>query len=590
MLSGVLPLLFLTYSAIVGASQQRLRPEVLTSNDAEDLYWQLPNEIRRVAVIGAGPAGLLFTSTLIKHGFEVRMFERSPKPGGIWHYTDKVPIPAAFPNRPIETMAYIPDVPNHLPTSRTYEDGDEGVSVDWRIREHWAPSPAWQNMMSTEPHQFMSLPDISYPKNTPWKLHQMDLNRHVRQYASSVGLNANDEEHANVTSYWTRVERVEKLPGTDKRWTVTLRKLTPLRDGRLEVNWWQEEFDAVVVGKDSEDDAAWVPPVPGLDKWAHALPGAIIHSQHYRHPEHFANKNVLILGGSYSGYGIANDLVSHAQSVTVSTRQNTSSRVVLAIRSLFHKNVTFIPEVEHLKNPPSTPRGGLREASFALANSSTVSGFDMVILATGYRRSFPFLAQYHNSTIKGRDEPETVIAPIVTDGTHLRSLHWTGHYIDDPTLLFCRTVAFRDGAGPHQALGAARVWSGTARLPSIARMWKTYPGAANVLHELPVLGQIKPRLLSTWLNNEILEFGGSLVSPPPIDDMMELFHYYVNKQYTPEIAQSYRGGLIPAEGPRREWEVYNGRHSNDRSLTHRQLKALHGDEDPEHWAELSLRW
>lgn len=40
------------------------------------------------------------------------------------------------------------------------------------------------------------------------------------------------------------------------------------------------------------------------------------------------------------------------------------------------------------------------------------------------------------STIKGLDEPETEVAPIITDGTHLRSLHWTGHYIDDPTIAF----------------------------------------------------------------------------------------------------------------------------------------------------------
>lgn len=42
------------------------------------------------------------------------------------------------------------------------------------------------------------------------------------------------------------------------------------------------------------------------------------------------------------------------------------------------------------------------------------------------------------STIKGRDEPETKVAPIITDGTHVRSLHWTGHYIADPTLAVAR--------------------------------------------------------------------------------------------------------------------------------------------------------
>ncbi|KAF8311498.1 FAD/NAD(P)-binding domain-containing protein [Clavulina sp. PMI_390] len=585
-LLDALPLLSLFVVSVIG-SQQPLKFE----DDPETLYYSLPNEIRRVAVIGAGPAGLVFTSTLIKYGFEVRMFERSPNPGGVWHYTERVPIPVSFPNRPIETMAYIPDIPDHLPATRMYEDGDDGLSVDWRISEHWEPSPLWKNMMTTEPHQIMSLPDTTHPKNKPWKLPQMDINRHVRQYASSVGLNSNDEEHANVTSYWTRVERVEKLPGTEKRWTVTLRKLTPLRDGKLEVNWWQEQFDAIVVGKSSENDAAWVPPIPGLNEWATALPDVLFHSRQYRHPEAFSNKNVLIVGGGFSGVGIANDLVGHAASVTVSTRQNSSNPLVPAIRGMFHKNITLIEEVKQFDNRPSTSVKNLGDASLALSNGTSVAGFDIIMLATGHRDSMPFLVGYHNSTIKGREEPETDIAPIITDGTHLRSLHWTGHYINDPTLLMCTSGAWRGSAAVYQALGAARVWSRTARLPSTARMWKAYPGAAHLLQELPILGQTKVRLFVTWLNNEILEFGGPLVSEPPFDEMLELIQYYVNKQYAKELSGFFKG-YIPAQRPRHEWGVYNG---DDGELplqpyTHQQLKEAHGDRFPEHWAEPSLRW
>lgn len=55
------------------------------------------HKIERVAVIGAGPTGLLHASTLLEHGFQVRLFERAPNPGGQWHYTDKTSIPAPFP-------------------------------------------------------------------------------------------------------------------------------------------------------------------------------------------------------------------------------------------------------------------------------------------------------------------------------------------------------------------------------------------------------------------------------------------------------------------------------------------------------------
>lgn len=111
------------------------------------------------------------------------------------------------------------------------------------------------------------------------------VQRYVRQYASSIGLNSNDEEHANVTSYSTRVERIRKAPEA-KQWTLTLRKIAPepAADGRLRVDWWTEEFDAVVVATVAENDAPWTPPIPGLDKWANAFPKEIYHGRNYRRP------------------------------------------------------------------------------------------------------------------------------------------------------------------------------------------------------------------------------------------------------------------------------------------------------------------
>lgn len=66
------------------------------SSHVPDQYYELPREIKRVAVIGAGPNGLLQAATLLDHGFQVRLFEKAPKPGGVWLYTDKTPIPAPF--------------------------------------------------------------------------------------------------------------------------------------------------------------------------------------------------------------------------------------------------------------------------------------------------------------------------------------------------------------------------------------------------------------------------------------------------------------------------------------------------------------
>lgn len=121
------------------------------------------------------------------------------------------------------------------------------------------------------------------------------LQKHVRQYATSLSLNSNDFENAHVFSYSTRVERIRKLPGAQK-WTLTLRKIeeVPGRKDRLRVDYWTEEFDAVVAASTvTEADAPWVPPIPGLDEWANAFPDQIIHSREYRRPEKFAGKVII---------------------------------------------------------------------------------------------------------------------------------------------------------------------------------------------------------------------------------------------------------------------------------------------------------
>lgn len=54
-------------------------------------------------------------------------------------------------NRPNENAAYFPDIPSSLPFTRIYNDGDDGLTNDWRLREHWIPSSIWKNMKSSVP-------------------------------------------------------------------------------------------------------------------------------------------------------------------------------------------------------------------------------------------------------------------------------------------------------------------------------------------------------------------------------------------------------------------------------------------------------
>lgn len=46
----------------------------------------------------------------------------------------------------MKTAAYVPDIPTTLPLTRVVKDSEDGLSNEWRLREHWAPSVIWKNM------------------------------------------------------------------------------------------------------------------------------------------------------------------------------------------------------------------------------------------------------------------------------------------------------------------------------------------------------------------------------------------------------------------------------------------------------------
>lgn len=73
-------------------------------------------------------------------------------------------------------------------------------------------------------------------------------------------------------------------------------ELPPLGEGKVRVKaeYWTEDFDAVVVGTNSESDAAWVPPIPNLGDWARAFPERVFHSREYRRPEGLSGKVSLV--------------------------------------------------------------------------------------------------------------------------------------------------------------------------------------------------------------------------------------------------------------------------------------------------------
>jgi len=200
--------------------------------------------------------------------------------------------------------------------------------------------------------------------------------------------------------------------------------------------------------------------------------------------------------------------------------------------------VTIVPEIKRFLPPASA---NIADGQIELSNGTVISGIDDIIFATGYRYTYPFLPQFHNSKLGYNDHvprDDKSIHPIVTDGTHLRSLYLDAFYILDPTLAFingrCWLNRFGDWLmilreantgiqsftyAEFVSLAIAKVWSRTADLPSCSEMWKLYDKSYEIRggysKNFQFLGAQKMaehlRFFQGWLNAAAVRYGGKMI-------------------------------------------------------------------------------
>ncbi|KAF7289957.1 Dimethylaniline monooxygenase [Mycena indigotica] len=491
----------------------------LNGEQPNEKWTQFHHPIRRVAVIGAGPAGLQAAAKLIEHNFEVRLFDRSPSPGGNWFYTDETPVREPYPDKPVNE---VPDVPQQLPAVHYYKDGEDGISLEDRWKEHWQPRPLWDSLHTNSPAVITELPGVPYSAAQPWVLSNHVIQAHVRAYASLHNLNANDD--TNVTSYATRAESLEKIKET-QTWRLTLRKLERIPEIKsIKATWWTEEFDAIVSAT-GPYVAPHVPTIDGIDNWSRAIRDddgySIYHSQSYRRPQRYQNKTILIVGASVSASEIARDIAPFTKTLYTSIRVSSHifhdklltnsqphaklSPFQLRSRLRFPEIATVVPEIKSFE-PLVDHKKGIKDGKIHLVNGSVLTGIDEIILATGYIRSKTFGP---NLTADGQPE----------------DLHWTGHWIPDPTLAFTNVRSWT--IGKYQSYAFAKVWEGTAHLPPQWEMQKDYDDRKYQFRGLFSSPQAEAlfRQYVAWLNNESLENGGRFVEPWPLENR-EIFAYY----------------------------------------------------------------
>ncbi|TKY49679.1 Flavin-containing monooxygenase FMO GS-OX 3 [Spatholobus suberectus] len=224
----------------------------------------------RVAVIGAGVAGLAAANELCREGLDVVVFEKSDHLGGTWRYcpeTDSDPV-GSDPNREV------------------------------------VHTSLYRSLRTNLPRQLMGFVDYPFPTREDGDPRTFPGHEEVlcflNRFADEFGLRA-------LTRFGSEVVRVERVGGRSDSWVVESRTRDSLS---------REIFEAVVVCSGHFTEPRLPTTIPGIEKW----PGYQIHSHNYRVPEPFRGQVVVVIGFASSAFDISRDIAKVAKEVHIATR------------------------------------------------------------------------------------------------------------------------------------------------------------------------------------------------------------------------------------------------------------------------------
>lgn len=331
----------------------------------------------RVCVVGAGPSGLTCARQMLDYGFDVVLYERSTRIGGLFAYN---------------------------------EDGSDGQ-----------PSVMRSTIMNTS-KELSAFSDFPAPKELPNFMHNTKVAAYFRSYA----------DHFGVTPLVrTRHDVVQAAPAPDYdgsgRWDVLVRDL----EANLER---MEAFDAVCVCA-GHHVFPNIPTFKGQERFR----GRIVHTQSLRNADKFRDRRVAVVGSGNSAMDATAEVGHVATEVYLSTRRGawvttrvgpngmptdvfqttrlhnflpsavTNKRLEAAVNNVFnHEAYGLKPKHRYTSQhtsisdflPSLILSGQVRvkkniveftEDGILFDGDKEVTPLDDVILATGYEIAYPFL-------------------------------------------------------------------------------------------------------------------------------------------------------------------------------------------------------
>lgn len=239
---------------------------------------------KRIAVIGAGTAGLCSAKHALTYGCEVTIYEQGKTLGGTWVYSDAV------------------------------GKNEYGIDVH---------SSMYQGLHTNLPKEIMGFPDFDIPEKINEKSYipSNDMLKFLNLYAETFEVN----KHIKYEHYVIRIRPIE-----ESKWEIIVKDLP---NDRLET----VIYDSVFVCNGHYHTPAY-PNYPGYK----IFEAKQIHSHDYRSSDPYKDETVLVIGAGPSGMDMAYEVSKVAKRVTLSHHLKEPPKTI------FPENVTQKPDVESL--------------------------------------------------------------------------------------------------------------------------------------------------------------------------------------------------------------------------------------------------
>lgn len=236
-------------------------------------------DIKKICIVGAGPAGMCAIRHAVESNFEVVAFEKQDSVGGNWIYTDKTGV------------------------------DENGVEIH---------SSMYENLMTNIPKEIMQFPGFPYPYEDRSFVSREKIIHYLNLFADYFDIRKN-------IRFGHEVVRVRPL--SNEKWEVIVRNIA---ENKFECF----NFDGILLCNGFS--FPYIPKIPGQD----VFKGKQIHSHDYRTGRSFENEKVLVLGSGPSGIEMAlqigefaekliwshHDIDSYTRDVGVTLRGNSSHK------------------------------------------------------------------------------------------------------------------------------------------------------------------------------------------------------------------------------------------------------------------------